>query len=217
MDFALSEPIPWKAKECFEAGTVHLGGTFEEIARSEREHGAGKISEKPFVLLAQHTLFDTTRAPEGKHTAWAYCHVPNGATADMTGAIENQIERFAPGFQRLHHRQINNVACRSSTSQRQQHRRRHQRRRGNSLPTFHTPGRQNKSLRHPVKRSLYLFVFNASGRRRSRNVRLPRGKNRFGKRIRKEDLERKIKKVKSEDQTTDKNSEPDYRKSIRIM
>ncbi len=98
MDFALSEPIPWKAQECLQAGTVHLGGTFEEIARSERQHNEGKISEKPFVLLAQHTLFDPTRAPEGKHTAWAYCHVPNGSTADMTTQIENQIERFAPGF-----------------------------------------------------------------------------------------------------------------------
>lgn len=98
MDFALSEPIPWKAKECFKAATVHLGGTFEEIAASERAHNDGKISEKPFVLLAQHTLFDTSRAPSGKHTAWAYCHVPNGSTADMTDRIENQIERFAPGF-----------------------------------------------------------------------------------------------------------------------
>lgn len=98
MDFALSEPIPWQAEECFEAGTVHLGGTFEEIAASEREHEQGKFSEKPFVLLAQHTLFDVTRAPENKHTAWAYCHVPNGSTVDMTDAIENQIERFAPGF-----------------------------------------------------------------------------------------------------------------------
>ena len=98
MDFALSEPIPWTAKECLEAGTVHLGGTFEEIAASERAHNQGKISEKPFVLLAQHTIFDTTRAPEGNHTAWAYCHVPNGSTTDMTDQIENQIERFAPGF-----------------------------------------------------------------------------------------------------------------------
>ncbi len=98
MDFALSEPVPWKAEECFQAPTVHLGGTFEEIAASEREHGNGKISGKPFVLLAQHTLFDKTRAPLGKHTAWAYCHVPNGSTADMTEHIENQIERFAPGF-----------------------------------------------------------------------------------------------------------------------
>lgn len=98
MDFALSDPIPWQAKECFEAATVHVGGTFEEIALSEREHSEGKISEKPFVLVAQHTLFDPTRAPEGRHTAWIYCHVPNGSTADMTARIENQIERFAPGF-----------------------------------------------------------------------------------------------------------------------
>ena len=98
MDFALSDPIPWQAKECSESATVHLGGTFEEIAESEREHNERKVSEKPFVLLAQHTLFDTTRVPEGKHTAWAYCHVPNGSTVDMTTRIENQIERFAPGF-----------------------------------------------------------------------------------------------------------------------
>lgn len=101
MDFALSEPIPWRAKECFQAGTIHVGGAFEEIARSERDHSNGKISEKPFVLLAQHTLFDETRAPAGKHTAWAYCHVPNGSTFDMTERIENQIERFAPGFRDL--------------------------------------------------------------------------------------------------------------------
>lgn len=98
MDFALAAAIPWKSKECFEAATVHLGGTFEEIAQSERDHTNGKISDKPFVLLAQHTLFDATRAPDGKHTAWAYCHVPNGSTVDMTEAVENQIERFAPGF-----------------------------------------------------------------------------------------------------------------------
>lgn len=98
MDFALSDPIPWRAKECATAGTVHLGGTFEEIARSEREHEQGKISQTPFVLIAQNSLFDSSRAPAGKHTAWAYCHVPNGAIADMTETIENQIERFAPGF-----------------------------------------------------------------------------------------------------------------------
>ncbi|MEP6900850.1 MAG: NAD(P)/FAD-dependent oxidoreductase, partial [Actinomycetota bacterium] len=98
MDFALDRPIPWKAKECFEAGTVHLGGTFEEIAASERAHNEGKISEKPFVLVAQNSLFDATRTPLGKHTAWAYCHVPNNSPVDMTEIIENQIERFAPGF-----------------------------------------------------------------------------------------------------------------------
>jgi phytoene dehydrogenase-like protein len=98
MDFALSEPIPWKAKECFEAGTVHLGGTFEEVAASERAPAKGEISENPFVLVAQNSLFDASRAPEGKHTGWAYCHVPNNSPVDMSERIENQIERFAPGF-----------------------------------------------------------------------------------------------------------------------
>ena len=98
MDFALSEPIPWTAKECFEAGTVHVGGTFEEIALSEHDHNNGKISEKPFVLVAQNSLFDASRAPEGKHIGWAYCHVPHNSPVDMTEIIENQIERFAPGF-----------------------------------------------------------------------------------------------------------------------
>ncbi|MDQ3180726.1 MAG: NAD(P)/FAD-dependent oxidoreductase, partial [Acidobacteriota bacterium] len=98
MDFALSEPIPWQAKECLQAGTIHLGGTIEEIAESERAHNEGRIAKKPFVLVAQNSLFDPTRAPSGKHTGWAYCHVPNGSTVDMTKQIENQIERFAPGF-----------------------------------------------------------------------------------------------------------------------
>jgi phytoene dehydrogenase-like protein len=101
LDWALDGPIPWKAAECARAGTVHLGGTFPEIAASERDPWEGKHSERPFVLLAQPTLFDGTRAPAGKHIAWGYCHVPNGSTVDMTQAIENQIERFAPGFRRL--------------------------------------------------------------------------------------------------------------------
>jgi phytoene dehydrogenase-like protein len=98
VDYALDGPIPWRAEECTRAGTVHLGGTAEEIAASEREPWAGRHAERPFVILAQHSLFDPTRAPEGKHTAWAYCHVPNGSTFDMTERIEAQIERFAPGF-----------------------------------------------------------------------------------------------------------------------
>jgi len=98
LDFALSDPIPWKAQECLQAGTVHLGGTFAEIAASERQVWQGEPSERPFVLLAQQSLFDATRAPEGKHTAWTYCHVPHGSTFDMTERIEAQIERFAPGF-----------------------------------------------------------------------------------------------------------------------
>ncbi|HJQ20220.1 MAG TPA: NAD(P)/FAD-dependent oxidoreductase [Gemmatimonadaceae bacterium] len=98
MDWALSQPIPWKAAECRRAGTVHVGGTLDEIARSERDAWEGRASERPFVLLAQQSLFDDTRAPSGRHTAWAYCHVPFGCDVDMTARIEAQIERFAPGF-----------------------------------------------------------------------------------------------------------------------
>jgi phytoene dehydrogenase-like protein len=98
IDWALNSPIPWKAKECARAATVHLGGTFEEIALSESAPAKGKHAEKPFVLLAQPSLFDSSRAPHGKHTAWAYCHVPGGSTFDMSQRIEDQIERFAPGF-----------------------------------------------------------------------------------------------------------------------
>jgi phytoene dehydrogenase-like protein len=99
IDYALSGPIPWTARECYRAITVHLGGTLEEIARSEYAATHGAIAEKPFVLVAQPSLFDTTRAPEGKHVAWMYCHVPNATTEDMTSRIEAQMERFAPGFQ----------------------------------------------------------------------------------------------------------------------
>jgi phytoene dehydrogenase-like protein len=98
IDWALEQPIPWKAHECMRAATVHLGGTFDEIAAAERAVWNGQYPDKPYVLVVQPTLFDPTRAPEGKHTAWAYCHVPNGSTFEMTGRIEAQIERFAPGF-----------------------------------------------------------------------------------------------------------------------
>jgi phytoene dehydrogenase-like protein len=98
VDLALDAPIPWEAGECLRAGTVHLGGTLEEISAGEAAVARGEHPERPFVLLAQQSLFDPTRSPEGKHTVWAYCHVPNGSTFDMTGRIEAQIERFAPGF-----------------------------------------------------------------------------------------------------------------------
>lgn len=98
LDWALHQPIPWKAKECSQAGTVHLGGSFDEISLSERQAWSGSEAERPFVLLAQPSLFDSARAPAGKHTGWAYCHVPNGYTGDVTRAIEDQVERFAPGF-----------------------------------------------------------------------------------------------------------------------
>jgi phytoene dehydrogenase-like protein len=101
VDWALNGPIPFTAVECRQAGTVHLGGTLPEIAASEKSSWTGTHSDKPFVLLAQQSLFDTTRAPEGKHTAWAYCHVPGGSIKDMTEIIEHQVERFAPGFSDL--------------------------------------------------------------------------------------------------------------------
>ncbi|HWE84748.1 MAG TPA: NAD(P)/FAD-dependent oxidoreductase [Terracidiphilus sp.] len=98
VDYALSAPIPWKAAECGRAITVHLGGAFSEIAEAEHTVSIGKQAERPFVLVTQPSLFDPSRAPAGKHTAWAYCHVPHGASEDRSHAIEQQIERFAPGF-----------------------------------------------------------------------------------------------------------------------
>ncbi|SEN83418.1 Phytoene dehydrogenase-related protein [Mucilaginibacter gossypiicola] len=98
IDWALDDVVPFKAEGAKQAGTVHIGGTLKEIAMGEQQIWDGHHPEKPFVLLAQQSLFDNTRVPEGKHTAWAYCHVPNGSTRDMTDIIEKQVERFAPGF-----------------------------------------------------------------------------------------------------------------------
>ncbi|MEO8736301.1 MAG: NAD(P)/FAD-dependent oxidoreductase [Edaphobacter sp.] len=98
IDWALSEPVPWTYPECSRTATLHLGGSAEEIMAGERDSWNGKIPAKPYVLFAQQSLFDSSRAPEGKHTGWAYCHVPNGSTIDMTDIIEDQVERFAPGF-----------------------------------------------------------------------------------------------------------------------
>jgi phytoene dehydrogenase-like protein len=98
LDYILKEPVPWKDPACAKAGTVHLGGNFEEIASSEKLMDEGGHPENPFVLVAQQSLFDDTRTPDDRHTLWAYCHVPNGSRKDMTQAIENQLERFAPGF-----------------------------------------------------------------------------------------------------------------------
>lgn len=101
LDWALSAPIPWTSRECLEAATVHVGGTFEEVAAAEAAPWRGECAERPFVLVTQPSVFDQTRAPAGRHTAWGYCHVPNGSTVDMTNRIEAQVERFAPGFRDL--------------------------------------------------------------------------------------------------------------------
>lgn len=98
VDWALREPIPWTSPDCRRAGTVHLGGGFDEIRAAEADVGLGLHPARPFVLLTQPTLADVSRAPEGGHIAWAYCHVPNGSTVSMTERIEAQVERFAPGF-----------------------------------------------------------------------------------------------------------------------
>jgi phytoene dehydrogenase-like protein len=98
MDWALSSPIPWTAAECRRAGTIHLGASFDEIAASEQAAWTGSVVDRPYVLLSQPTVVDPSRAPAGKHIAWAYCHVPGGSTTDMVDRIERQIERFAPGF-----------------------------------------------------------------------------------------------------------------------
>ena len=98
LDYALSGPIPWRNAVCGQAATVHVGGTLDEIARSEADVNLGRVPEAPFVLVAQQSMFDRSRAPAGRHTGWAYCHVPHGCSVDMTERIERQIERFAPGF-----------------------------------------------------------------------------------------------------------------------
>ena len=98
VDWALSQPIPWTADLCRRAGTIHLGATSDEIVSSELDAWEGRGSDRPYVLIAQPSLFDATRAPAGKHTGWAYCHVPNGTTEDFTARMEAQVERFAPGF-----------------------------------------------------------------------------------------------------------------------
>jgi phytoene dehydrogenase-like protein len=98
VDYALNAPIPWKAPDCLRAATVHLGGSFDEIAASENAVRMGQNADRPFVLLAQPSLFDSSRAPAGKHTAWAYCHVPNGSNINVLAKLEDQIDRFAPGF-----------------------------------------------------------------------------------------------------------------------
>ncbi len=101
VDYALAGPVPWRAAECFRAATIHLGGTMTEIAAAEAEVARGGHPDRPYVLVAQQSPFDPTRAPDGRHTLWAYTHVPNGSTVDMTDRIEAQLERFAPGFRDL--------------------------------------------------------------------------------------------------------------------
>ena len=173
LDWALDGPIPWRAPECAHAATVHLGGTLEEIVASEREPWRGGIAERPFVLLAQQSLFDPSRAPEGKHTAWAYCHVPNGSTVDMTERIEAQVERFAPGFRDLDPGALGDGAGGDGGAQP----------RTTSAATS-TAAPPTCAVRPAVARDALLDAasgrvpllgLDAAGRGRARDVRLPRG------------------------------------------
>ena len=170
VDYALSAPIPWRAAECARAATVHIGGTLEEFTRSEDAMRHGRNAERPFVLLSQPTLFDPSRAPAGKHIAWAYCHVPNGSTFDMLPRIEAQIERFAPGFRDcvLERRVFSPAALEAMDANLVG---------GDiggglaNLPQFlFRPTME--ALRHFSARYLYLFRLNSAGRRGARHVRL---------------------------------------------
>ena len=175
LDWALSGPIPWRDERCARAATVHLGGTLDEIAASER--GAG-IAERPFVLLAQPSLWDDTRAPAGKHTGWAYCHVPNGSTVDMTDAIEAQVERFAPGFR-------DRILARSARgpAELEAHNRNLV---GGDLngglmdlrQLYARPVAARDPYRTPIAGRLSLQRVDAARRRRARHVRLRRGEGR---------------------------------------
>ena len=175
VDWALAGAIPWRDPETARAGTVHLGGTLAEVIASEEAPARGRIHARPFTLLVQPTLADPSRAPAGRHVAWAYCHVPNGSTADMTAAIEAQVERFAPGFGDL-------VLARSTKDSggdgglgRELRRRRHQRRHRRPPPARVPAGRAAEPLHDPGPVALPVLVLDATGRRRPRHVRLARG------------------------------------------
>ena len=172
MDWALDGPIPWTAEACHHSATVHVGGTLDEIAAAERAVWRGEHPERPFVLLAQQSLFDATRAPAGKQVAWAYCHVPNGSTVDMTDAIEQQVERFAPGFRDAHPGARTRHAAAMEALQPQLRRRRHQRRRAGSLPALHAAEPEPDALSHAGQGNLHLLVVDAARRRRAWHVRL---------------------------------------------
>ena len=175
LDWALDGPVPWKAPECARAATVHLGGTLEEVAASEATHTKGReVHERPFVLFVQPTLFDPSRAPAGKHTAWAYCHVPNGFTGDLTDRLERQVERFAPGFrERILARSVHH-AGRPRAAQREPDRGRHQRRDDGPAAGVRAAGRAADAVSDADEGRVSLLGLYAAGWWGARDVRLPR-------------------------------------------
>ena len=176
MDWALSSPIPWKAEICRKAGVVHLGGSFEEIATSLRNVSSGILPSSPFIVLAQPSLFDSSRAPAGFHTAWAYCHVPHGSNADVSARIEEKIRTLCAGISRRNFSQTHFFRSGNGTAQCQLYRRGHQRWHFRSRPTFYPAHRFVQSLPDLEEKYLSLFFLYAPGRRHSRALRLLRGK-----------------------------------------
>ena len=171
LDWALDGPIPWRDPACREASTVHVGGTLEEICASERDMYRGRHSERPFLILCQQSEFDATRAPAGRHTGYAYCHVPHGSTVDMTDAIERQVERFAPGFRdRILARHAMSTgglrALQPELSRRRDHRRRRRR-----APALEPAGHATRPLLDAESAALHLLGGDAARRRRPRHVR----------------------------------------------
>ena len=172
LDWALDAPIPWRAAGCARAATIHLGGTLDEIAESELEAWQGVEPRLPFVILTQPSLFDSTRAPAGLHTAWAYCHVPNGSTVDCTEAIESQVERFALGFRAsILARHAMNTA-RAPAAERESPGRRHQWRRAGFLAA--SVAAHAAAVSNSAAPPLSLFRLHSTRRRRTRHVRLSR-------------------------------------------
>ncbi len=171
VDWALSGPVPWQAPACREAGTVHLGGTFAEVARSESDVAAGRHPEHPFCLVAQPGVVDPSRAPDGKQTLWGYCHVPSGSTVDMTDRIEAQIERFVPGFRDLILARSIRTAAEMGAAQPQLHRRRDQRRRRNAAPDDLPADAAVESVPDCASRGLPVLGIYPARRRGARDVR----------------------------------------------
>ena len=175
IDYALREPIPWTAEACRRAGTVHVGGTFEEIAAAEYAAWTGAMCDKPYLIVTQPGRFDPSRAPAGQTTAWAYCHVPNGSTADMTGPIEAQLERFAPGFRDC-------VLARATFTPADLERYNPNYVGGDIagggadvLADIRPPGGELEPVRHVGPGAVHLLGIDTARRRRSRHVRIRRG------------------------------------------
>ena len=174
IDWALSGPVPWTASECARAGTVHLGGSMAEIADAEREVWLGHHPERPFVLLSQPSLFDPSRAPEGRHTVWAYCHVPNGSRCRRDRQDRGPGGAFRPGFPRAHSEEKRSASGRVGGIQPELRRRRHQRRSPGPRPAILAPRPDARPLLHTVDQHLHLLLVDAARRRGARYVRLLR-------------------------------------------